>query len=52
VRAIEVGGVKEGDPGGDSVVDEIDHVRLGLGRAVAERHAHAAEALRGDFHPL
>jgi hypothetical protein len=30
VRAVAVGGVKEGDAGGDGVVDERDHVRLGL----------------------
>jgi len=34
VRAVDVGGVEEGDPGGDGVVDELDHVRLGLGRPV------------------
>jgi hypothetical protein len=49
VRAVHVGGVKEGDPGGDGVVDELDHVRLGFGRTVEGGHAHAAEALRGDL---
>ena len=49
MRAVNVGGVEEGDPGGDGVVDELDHVRLGLGRTVEGGHAHAAEALRGDL---
>ena len=52
MRAVNVGGVEEGDPGGDGVVDELDHVRLGLGRTVEGGHAHAAEALRGDLQPL
>jgi len=49
VRTVHVGGVEEGDPGGDSVVDELDHVGLRLGRTVEEGHAQAAEALRGDL---
>jgi hypothetical protein len=52
VRAVDVGGVEEGDPGGDGVVDQLDHVGLGLGRAVEGGHAHAAEALRRDLQPL
>ena len=52
VRAIDVGGVEQGDSGGDGVVDELDHVGLGLGRAVEGGHAHAAEALRRDLQPL
>ena len=45
MRAVEVGGVEEGDAGGDDgVVDEPHHVRLRLGRAVGEGHAHAADA--------
>jgi len=49
VRAVDVRGVEEGDPGGDGVVDKLDHVRLGFWRAVEGGHAHAAEALRGDL---
>ncbi|TVU03549.1 hypothetical protein EJB05_50864, partial [Eragrostis curvula] len=52
VGAVDVGGVEEGDAGGDGVVDERDHVRLGLGRAVEGGHSHAAEALRRDLQTL
>jgi hypothetical protein len=52
VRAVDVGGVEEGDPRCDGVVDELDHVGLGLGRAVEGGHAHASEALRGDLQAL
>jgi hypothetical protein len=52
VRAVDVGGVEEGDPGVDGVVDKLDHLRLGFWRAVEGGHAHAAEALRGDLQPL
>ena len=52
MRAVDVGGVEEGDPGSDGMVDKLDHVRLGLGRAVEGRHAHTAVALRGNLQPL
>jgi hypothetical protein len=52
VRAIHVGGVEEGDAGGDGVVDELDHVGLRLGWAVEGGHAQATKALRGYLQPL
>lgn len=44
--AVHIGGVKEGDAGVDGMANEGDHVGFGLGRAVTEGHAHAAQALR------
>ena len=41
VGPIYVGGVKEGDTTVDGMVDEFDHVGIGLGRAVESGHAHA-----------
>ncbi|TVU13684.1 hypothetical protein EJB05_37104, partial [Eragrostis curvula] len=52
VGAVDVGGVKEGDAGGNGVVNERGHLGLGLGRAVDGGHAHAAEALRRDLQAL
>ena len=52
VWPVEVGGVEQGDAGGDGVVDELHHVRLGLGRAVGEGHAHAAQAQPRHLQPL
>ena len=34
VRSIDIGGVQMGDTSANSMVDELDHVGLGLGRAV------------------
>jgi hypothetical protein len=50
--AVHVRGVEEGNAGGDGMVDERDHVRLRLRRAVVGGQAHAAEALRRDLEPL
>jgi hypothetical protein len=47
--AVDVGGVEEGDPGVDGVVDESNHVLFGLGRAIDGGHAHAAQALCGHL---
>nr|GMD72274.1 putative late blight resistance protein homolog R1B-16 isoform X1 [Ipomoea batatas] len=41
----DVGGVKERDAGVNGVVDEGDHVGVGLGRAVEGGHAHTAQSL-------
>ena len=47
--AVDFGGVEEGDAERDGGVDELDHFRF-VGRgAVAETHAHTAEAEGGDF---
>jgi hypothetical protein len=51
-RAVDVGGVEEGDTGVDGVVDERDHVFFGLGRAIGAGHAHATEALCGHLQSL
>ena len=52
VRAVDVGGVEEGDPSRDGMAEERHHVGLGLALAVRRRHAHAAQALRRDLQPL
>ena len=52
VGAVDVRGVEEGDAGGDGMVDENDHVFIGLGRAVEGGHAHAAKSLSGDLEAL
>jgi hypothetical protein len=52
VRAVDVGGVEEGDPGRDGVAEERHHVGLGLALAIRHGHAHAAQALRRDLQPL
>ena len=52
VRAVDVGGVEEGDPSRDGVAEERHHFGVGLALAVRRRHAHAAQALRRDLQPL
>ena len=42
-RAVDLGGVEEGDAALDGRPDQRDHLLLVRGRAVAEAHAHAAE---------
>lgn len=42
VRAVDIGGVEKGDAGVDGMVDERNHVGLGLWRALDSRHAHAS----------
>lgn len=51
-RAVDVGGVEESDAAGDGVVDESDHVGVGLGGAIEGGHAHTTEALRRNFQAL
>ena len=49
---VEVGGIKKGNAGFDGVVDELDHVGVGLGKPVKGGHTHASEALLGDLQAL
>ena len=48
-RAVDLGGVEEGDAALDGRPDQRDPVPLVRGRAVAEAQAHAAEAEGRDF---
>lgn len=55
--AVDVGSVEKRDAGVDGVVDEFDHIGLGLRRAVEGGHGHAAQplfrhlkALRSELH--
>jgi hypothetical protein len=48
-RAVDFGGVEEGDAEVDGFVEEGDHFSFVFGGAVGEAHAHAAEAEGGDF---
>ena len=48
-RAVDFGGVEERDAAFDGRADQRDHLLLVRGRAVAEAHAHAAEAEGRDF---
>ncbi|KAM3004351.1 hypothetical protein FF2_034610 [Malus domestica] len=50
--AVDVGGVEEGDASRDGMVDESDHVFIGLGRAIEGGHAQAAKSLSGDLEAL
>lgn len=50
--AVDVGGVEKSDAAVDGVVDQSDHVGVGLGRAVEGGHAHAAKTLCGHFETL
>ena len=52
MRAVDVGGVEEGDAGGDGVVDKLYHVLFGFRWAVHERHAHTAQSLGRHLHAL
>lgn len=49
---IDIGGVEEGDATIDGVVDEGDHVGLGLRGPVEGRHAHTSEPLNRDLEAL
>ena len=48
-RAVDLGGVEEGDAAFDGRPEQRDHLLLVLGRAVREAHAHAAEPDGRDF---
>jgi len=52
MRPVDVGGVEEGDAGGDCVADEFDHVGLRLRGAIEGRHAHAPKPLCRYFQPF
>ena len=49
VRAVDLGGVEEGDAAFDGRPEQGNHLLLVLGRAVGEAHPHAAEADGRDF---
>ena len=48
-RAVDLGGVEEGDAALDGRADQRDHLALVRRRAVAEAQPHAAEAERRDL---
>lgn len=45
MRAIDIGSVEMGDAVIDGMVDDFDHIRLRLRRAIAPGHAHAPKPL-------
>ena len=48
-RAVDLGGVEEGDAPLDGGVKQSGHLLLVFGRAVGKAHSHAAEAEGRDF---
>lgn len=52
VVAVDVGGVEKCDSGVNGMVDEFDHIGLGLGLAVVSRHAHTTQPLLRYFKAL
>lgn len=49
---VEVGGVEKGDAGVEGVVDEFDHIGVGLRQPIESRHAHAPQPLFGHLKAL
>ncbi len=48
-RAVDFGGIEEGDAAIDGFVEELDHLLLVFSGAVGPAHAHAAETEGGDL---